>query len=80
MNSDFGGTGMQVDVVQQSFDGALAGLIDRRFAKTVLREQVTISGKRAFRLELVSTGEEGHGDSGTRTYGYLIRRAGGPRS
>ena len=76
-NSDFGGTALQVDVLQQSFDAALAGLIDRRFAETVSREQTTIGGNRAFRLELVATGE-GLDDRGTRTYGYLIRRAGGP--
>lgn len=76
-NSDFGGTALQVDVVQQVFDDALAGLIDRRFAQTELREQVTVGGKRAFRLELVATGA-GLDDRGTRTYGYLIRRAGGP--
>ncbi len=55
----------------------LAGLIDRRFAETELREQVTIGGKRAFRLQLVSTGE-GLEDKGTRTYGYVIRRGSGP--
>ncbi len=76
-NSDFGGTAMQADVVQQSFDDALAGLIDRRFYETEAREQVTIGGKRAFRLELVATGQ-GLEERGTRTYGYLIRRAGGP--
>jgi hypothetical protein len=55
----------------------LSGLIDRRFSETELREQVTIGGKRAFRLELVATGQ-GLDDKGTRTYGYVIRRASGP--
>ena len=69
-------TALHVDVAQQSFDDVLAGLIDRRFAETELREQVTIGGKRAFRLELVATGE-GLADKGTRTYGYVIRRDSG---
>lgn len=76
-NSDFGGTALQIDVIQQSFDEGLAGLIDSRFVRTDLREQVTIGGLRAFRLELVATGE-GLEEEGTRTYGYLIRRASGP--
>ena len=76
-DSDFVDTALRVDVAQQSFDDVLAGLIDRRFAETELREQVTIGGKRAFRLELVATGE-GLADKGTRTYGYVIRRDSGP--
>ena len=64
-------------MLQQSFDSALAGLIDTRFARTELREEVTIGGHRAFRLELVATGE-GLEERGTRSYGYLIRRAEGP--
>ena len=66
-----------MDVAQQPFDDVVAGLIDRRFAETEIREQVTIGGKRAFRLQLVSTGE-GLEDKGTTTYGYVIRRAAGP--
>jgi hypothetical protein len=76
-SSDFSGTALQVGTVQQSFDDAVAGLIDRRFARTEHREQVTIGGKRAFRLELVATGE-GLEERGTRTYGYVIRRDDGP--
>jgi hypothetical protein len=66
-----------VDVAQQPFDEVLAGLIDTRFAETELREQVTIGGKRAFRLQLLATGQ-GLEDKGTRTYGYVIRRGSGP--
>ena len=75
--SDFGGTALRVDVAQQSFDEVVAGLIDRRFADTEVREQLTIGGKRAFRLQLAATGE-GLDDRGTRTYGYVIARAVGP--
>jgi hypothetical protein len=76
--SDFSGTALEVGVAQERFDDVLAGLIDTRFAETARREQVTIGGKRAFRLELVSTGE-GLEERGTQTYGYLISRAsGGP--
>jgi hypothetical protein len=61
-----------VDVPQQDFDTVLAGLIDRRFAQTEVREQVSIGGHTGFRLELVATGQ-GLADRGTRTYGYLLQ-------
>ena len=76
-NSDLGGTALEVFPQEQSFDEALASLIDSRFHRTELREQVTIGGRTAFRLELVSTGQ-GLADSGTRSYGYLFRGDGGP--
>ena len=76
-DSDFGGTALEVFPQEQSFDEALASLIDSRFYRTELREQVTIGGRTAFRLELVSTGQ-GLADSGTRSYGYLFRGDGGP--
>ena len=75
-DSDFGGTALEVLPQEQPFDTALAGLIDTRFAKTEVREQVTIGGHRGFRLELVATGE-GLSEKGTQTYGYLLRRDGG---
>jgi hypothetical protein len=56
-DSDFGGTALEVLPQEQPFDAALAGLIDTRFAKTEVREQVTVGGHRGFRLELVATGE-----------------------
>jgi hypothetical protein len=70
-NSDFGGTALEVLPQQESFDDALASLIDTRFFDTELREQITIAGGSAFRLELVATGQ-GFADRGTRTYAYLI--------
>jgi hypothetical protein len=75
-NSDFGGTALEVLPQEQPFDEALASLIDTRYAKTEVRQQVTVGGHRGFRLELVSTGE-GLNAPGTRTYGYLLRRDGG---
>ena len=71
-NSDFGGTALEVLPQQQPFDEALASLIDTRFAKTNVRQEVTVGGHRGFRLELVATGE-GLNSKGTRTYGYLLR-------
>jgi hypothetical protein len=76
-NSDFGGTALEVFPQEQPFDEALASLIDSRFFRTELREQVTIGGRDAFRLELVATGQ-GLADSGTRSYGYVFRGDGGP--
>jgi hypothetical protein len=76
-NSDFAGAALEVSTTQQSFDETLAGLIDTRFARTELREQLTVAGRPAFRLELVATGE-GLEERGTRSYGYLIARAGPP--
>jgi hypothetical protein len=75
-NSDFGGTALEVLPQEQPFDDALASLIDTRYAKAEVREQVTIGGQRGFRLELVSTGK-GLNAKDTRTYGYLLRRDGG---
>jgi hypothetical protein len=75
-DSDFGGTALEVLPQEQPFDEALASLIDTRYAKTEVRQQVTIGGHRGFRLELVSTGE-GLNAPGTRTYGYLLRRDSG---
>jgi hypothetical protein len=75
-NSDFGGTALEVLPQEQPFDEALASLIDTRYAKAEVRQQVTIGGHRGFRLELASTGE-GLNAEGTRTYGYLLRRDGG---
>jgi hypothetical protein len=75
--SDFSGTALEVRATGQSFDEALGSLIDSRFARTEVREQVTIGGRRGFRLELVATGE-GLESRGTRSYGYLLRRASGP--
>ena len=76
-NSDFGGTALEVASTQQSFDELLGSLIDTRFARTELREEVTVGNHRGFRLELVATGN-GLEQRGTRTYGYLLRRASGP--
>jgi hypothetical protein len=76
-DSDFGGTALEVFPQEVAFDDALASLIDRRFFRTELREQVTIGGRDAFRLELVATGQ-GLADRGTRSYGYLFRGDGGP--
>jgi len=76
-NSDFGGTALEVLPQQESFDKALSSLIDTRFFRTELREEVTIAGRAGFRLELVATGE-GFADRDTRTYGYLLRGDGGP--
>ena len=76
-NSDFSGAALEVSTTQQSFDDTLAGLIDTRFARTELREQVNVGGRRAFRLELVASGE-GLEERDTRTYGYLIARGSGP--
>jgi hypothetical protein len=75
-DSDFGGTALEVLPQEQPFDEALASLIDTRYAKTDVRQQVTVGGHRGFRLELVSTGE-GLNSEGTRTYGYLLRRDSG---
>jgi hypothetical protein len=77
-SSDVFGTALEVGPVDQTFDDALASLIDTRFNETVRREPLSLQGRhRAFRLELVATGE-GLADRGTRTYGYLIRRLYGP--
>lgn len=73
--SDFGGTALEVLPQEQPFDDALASLIDTRYARTEIREEVTVGGHRGFRLELVATGE-GLNAKGTRTYGYLLQRAG----
>jgi hypothetical protein len=72
-NSDFFGTALEVHSVEQTFDDALGSLIDRRFARTVRRDQLTIGPHRAFRLELVATGG-GLLARGTKTYAYLVRR------
>ena len=76
-NSDFGGTALEVLPQAESFDDSLAALIDTRFARTELREEATVGGHAAFRLELVATGR-GLADRGTRTYGYLVRGDVGP--
>jgi hypothetical protein len=77
-DSDFFGTALEVGPIEQPFDDALASLIDTQFNRTELREQLSLQGRhRAFRLELVATGE-GLAERGTRTYGYLIRRLDGP--
>lgn len=76
-NTDFGGTALEVFPQDVPYDDALASLIDTRFFRTEVREQVMFGGRTAFRLELVATGQ-GLADSGTRTYAYLFRGDGGP--
>jgi hypothetical protein len=77
-NSDFFGTALEIGPDDQPFDDALASLIDTRFNETVLRERLSLQGRhRAFRLELVATGQ-GLAERGTRTYEYLVRRLYGP--
>ena len=74
---DFGGTALEVHPLDESYDDALAALIDTRFAETEVREEVDVGGKRAHKLEFVATGA-GLADRGTRTYAYLIRNDHGP--
>jgi hypothetical protein len=76
-NSDFYGTALEVQVPQDSWENVAGGLTDERFARTISRRELRVSGRRAVLVEVEATGD-GLFERGYRLYAYVVDVAGRP--
>jgi hypothetical protein len=74
VDSEYPLTALNAVQTNEDFDPALSGTVDP-YARTLLREETTVGGRRAVRFE-ESLIAEGMLPVGTMTYGYVIDRDG----
>jgi hypothetical protein len=73
--SDFSGRALEIDPFEESYAEVVAGLVDPRFARVLSREEVTVAGWPAVRLETEATGEGLEG-KGVKVTSYVLNRNG----
>ena len=73
--SDFSGTALKIDPFDESYADVVAGLVNPRFARVLSREETTVAGWPAVRLETEATGK-GLDEEGVKVTSYVLNRNG----